>query len=175
MRGVVTVAAALALPEAIDGGADFPGRDEIVVVALSVVLVTLVLQGLTLAPLTSALGVGRPDDDRAEVAELRRRASQAALDHLRGDGLDDVRDEVARAATLQYEGYLSAQEAIEHARHGGVEDDADMLEQLRAVLRGATDIERTLVLDARRAGRVSPATADEVLRDIEGRVLHDFG
>ena len=43
------------------------------------------------------------------------------------------------------------------------------------VLREATDIERVLVLDARRRGRVSPASADEVLRDIEGRVLRDFG
>lgn len=175
MRGVVTVAAALALPEAIDGGGDFPGRDEIVVVALSVVLVTLVLQGLTLGPLTSALGVGRDDDDAGEVAELRRLSAQAALDHLRGDGWSDVRVEVARAATLQYEGYLSAQEAIEHARQGGAEDDADMLDQLRAVLRSATDVERTLVLDARRSGRFTPASADEVLRDIEGRALRDFG
>ena len=83
MRGVVTVAAALALPASIEGGDIFPGRDEIVVVALSVVLATLVLQGLTLGPLTAFLGVGRHGDDSAEVAELRRRAAQAALDHLR--------------------------------------------------------------------------------------------
>ena len=175
MRGVVTVAAALALPAAVEGGTIFPGRDEIVVVALSVVLVTLVLQGLTLAPLTSILGVGRQGDDSAEVAELRREAAQAALDHLRGDALHGVREEVATAATLQYEGYLSAQEAIEHARQGGAEDDEGMEEQLDSVLRQATDVERALVLDARRRGRVSPASADEVLRDIEGRVLRDFG
>ena len=173
MRGVVTVAAALALPASIEGGDIFPGRDEIVVVALSVVLATLVLQGLTLGPLTSALDVGRHDDDSTEVAELRRLAAQAALDHLRGGGLEGVRDEVAQAATLQYEGYLSAQEAIQHARHGSESDDTN--EQLGRVLREATDIERTLVLEARRGGQVSPASADEVLRDIEGRVLRDFG
>ena len=175
MRGVVTVAAALALPASIEGGDLFPGRDEIVVVALSVVLATLVLQGLTLAPLTAVLGVGRHGDDSAEVAELRRRAAQAALDHLRGGRLEGVRSEVARAATLQYEGYLSAQEAIEHARRGGAEDDQGMVEQLNSILRDATDVERALVLGARRSGRVSPASADEVLRDIEGRVLRDFG
>ena len=173
MRGVVTVAAALALPQAIDGGSPFPGRDEIVVVALTVVLVTLVLQGLTLGPLTSALGVGRTGDDSEEIAELRRRAAQAALDHLRGPGLEGVRAEVAHAATLQYEGYLSAQEAIEHARTAG-DDDVHMRDELRSVLRQATDVERSLVLAARRRGRVSPASADEVLRDIEGRVLRDF-
>lgn len=46
----------LALPEAVERGDLLPGRDEIVVVALSVVLVTLVLQGLTLIPLTNKLG-----------------------------------------------------------------------------------------------------------------------
>ncbi len=175
MRGVVTVAAALSLPQAVEDGTDFPFRDEIVVVALSSVLATLVLQGLTLAPLTSALGVGRTDDDRAEVSALRRRASQAALDHLRGGGLEGMHEEVSRAATLQYEGYLSAQEAIEQARRGGADDDQAMARQLDSVLREATDVERALVLNARRTGEVSPASADEVLRDVEGRVLRDFG
>lgn len=175
MRGVVTVAAALALPNTVEGGAVFPGRDEIVVVALSVVLVTLVIQGLTLAPLTMALSVGRHDDPAAETAELRRRAAQAALDHLRGGGLTGVREEVARAATLQYEGYLSAQEAIRQARQRVDDDAVDMPGQLRSVLVRATDIERALVLDARRRGLASPASADEVLREIEGRALRDFG
>jgi NhaP-type Na+/H+ or K+/H+ antiporter len=175
MRGVVTVAAALALPETTGDGAPFPNRDQIVVVALTAVLVTLVLEGLTLSPLTSALGVGRKDDDSEEVASLRRRAAQAALDHLCNGGLEGVREEVSRAATLQYEGYLSAQEAIEHARRGGTQDDAETAEQLNAVLREATDVERTLVLDARRLGQVTSASADEVLRDIEVRVLRDFG
>ncbi|MFY0408576.1 cation:proton antiporter [Solicola sp. PLA-1-18] len=174
MRGVVTVAAALALPVSIDDGAAFPGRDQIVVVALVVVLVTLVLQGLTLAPLTSRLGVTRPDDDVREVAELRRRAAQAALDHLRGPGLDGVRVEVAQAATLQYEGYLSAQQAIAYARTP-TDEGTDMREELGQVLRGATGVERSMVLAARRRGTVSPASADDVLRDIEGRALRDFG
>ncbi|GAA2155697.1 Na+/H+ antiporter [Nocardioides koreensis] len=175
MRGVVTVAVALALPETVDSGATFPFRDQIVVVALLTVLVTLVLQGLTLAPLTSRLGVGRQDDDAREVAALRRRAAQAALDHLHADLLEGVADEVARAATLQYEGYLSAQDAMEGVRRGGTDDGRETGDQLREVLRRATDVERALVLEARRRGQVSPATADEVLRDIEGRVMRDFG
>jgi CPA1 family monovalent cation:H+ antiporter len=175
MRGVVTVAAALALPESVDSGAAFPFRDQIVVVALLTVLVTLVLQGLTLAPLTSRLGVGRQDDDSHEVAALRRRAAQAALDQLHGDLLEGVDEEVARAATLQYEGYLSAQDAMEGARRSRTDDGRETGEQLRDVLRQATDVERALVLEARRRGQVSPASADEVLRDIEGRVTRDFG
>ena len=189
MRGVVTVAAALALPEVVDGGAPFPFRNQMVAVALATVLVTLVFQGLTLGPLTGRLGVGRAGDDSVEVAHLRTEAARAALEDLRGTGREGTSDPVRRAATLQYEGYLSAQEAMEHARRAeprapgdGVEADppgadgsANPADALRAVLGRATDIERTLVLEARRTGRVTPASADEVLRDIEGRALRDFG
>ena len=82
---------------------------------------------------------------------------------------------MVRAATLQYEGYLSAQEALEEARRLEPDDETDPPQQLREVLRRATDVERALVLDARRHGRVSPESADEALRDIEGRALRDFG
>ncbi|HEX5870015.1 MAG TPA: cation:proton antiporter, partial [Longimicrobium sp.] len=51
MRGTVTLAAALALPTVEHGGAEFPYRDLIIVVAFGVVLGTLVVQGLTLRPL----------------------------------------------------------------------------------------------------------------------------
>ncbi|MEO6413152.1 MAG: Na+/H+ antiporter [Pedococcus sp.] len=173
MRGVVTVAATLALPEVVDRGQPFPDRDQIVVVALAVVLVTLVLQGLTLAPLTRHLGVGRDDDDAFEVTQLRQRAAQAALDHLRQDRPSGLSDEVSQAATMQYEGYLAAQNAMARAR---AHDDRDPggQDQLSSVLHKASTVERNLVLDARRRGEVSPASADEVLRDIEGRALRDF-
>ncbi len=173
MRGVVTVAATLALPELVDGGGALPDRDEIVVVALAVVLVTLVLQGLTLAPLTRRLGVGRDDDDEVEVAQLRQRAAQAALDHLRRDDQSAALEDVAQAATLQYEGYLAAQQAMTQARGQGDRDGGGR-DQLRALLGQATNVERALVLDARRWGEVSAASADEVLRDIESRALRDF-
>ncbi len=42
------------------------------------------------------------------------------------------------------------------------------------MLRRATDTERSLVLARRRNGQVAAETADEVLRDIEGRALRDF-
>ena len=175
MRGVVTVATALALPATVDSGAPFPFRDEIVVVALASVLVTLVVQGLTLGPLTSWLGVGRGSDNSHELSDLRREAAHAALQDLRDAPADGIEEPVVRAATLQYEGYLSAQGALEEARRLETDDETDPPQQLREVLRRATDVERALVLDARRHGRVSPESADEALRDIEGRALRDFG
>lgn len=172
MRGVVTVATALALPRAVDGGGPFPDRDLLVVSALACVLVTLVVQGLTLAPLTQRLGVASEVDGADEVEQLRARAAQAALDFVRG--ASGGRDEVRRAAVLQYTGYLEAQQAMARARR--LDGDAgEAAAELDDVLRRATDVERSVVLADRRAGRVSAASADEVLRDIESRTLRDLG
>ena len=84
MRGIVTLAAALALPTG-SGGDAFPHRDFIVLTAFCVVLGTLVLQGLTLRPLLHALAL--PDDDLVgrEVGRARERALQGALASLEGD------------------------------------------------------------------------------------------
>ena len=71
MRGVVTVATALALPQLVDSGAAFPHRSDIVLVALFCVLVTLVVQGLTLV--TPGPGARRRQRRRRRVR--RRRAA----------------------------------------------------------------------------------------------------
>jgi monovalent cation/hydrogen antiporter len=97
MRGIVTLAAALALPlEA--GGAPFPFRDLIVFTAFSVVLGTLVIQGLTLRPVLQALDLHDDDPVGQEVELARERALQAALATLDGDGspvAEAVREELA--------------------------------------------------------------------------------
>jgi len=90
MRGLVTLAAALALPLQLNGAA-FPFRDPIVFTAFSVVLGTLVIQGLTLRPLLGMLTV---DDDHLverEVATARERVMQAAFAALDGDASDAAR------------------------------------------------------------------------------------
>jgi CPA1 family monovalent cation:H+ antiporter len=73
MRGIVTLAAALALPAA------FPFRDLIVLTAFSVVLGTLALQGLTLGPLLRALDLRDDDPVGHEVGAARERALRAGL------------------------------------------------------------------------------------------------
>jgi CPA1 family monovalent cation:H+ antiporter len=86
MRGIVTLAAALALP------AEFPQRDLIVFAAFCVVLGTLVVQGLTLRPLLSRLAFPLDESVREEAALARAetaRAALQALDAIEGDA--DVR------------------------------------------------------------------------------------
>jgi len=84
MRGIVTLAAALALPTYTTGG-PFPFRDLIVLTAFSVVLGTLVIQGLTLRPLLLALDLHDDDPVGQEVEAARERALSAALAILDGD------------------------------------------------------------------------------------------
>lgn len=179
MRGVVTVATALALPTFLDSGEAFVDRESVVVAALVCVMMTLVIQGLTLGPLTKKLGVAGDVDEAAETSRLRDQVTHRALEFLDGEECSDTSAPVREAARLQYEGYLASHEAIRRAiqddaaeRHG---DNVSPRDELRSVMRRATDAERDLVLDARRTGAVSSGSADEVLREIEGRALRDFG
>jgi CPA1 family monovalent cation:H+ antiporter len=76
MRGIVSLAAALALPQG------FPMRDLIVLTAFAVVLGTLVIQGLTLKPLLRALKLRDGDPVAAELKSARQRLVEAALARL---------------------------------------------------------------------------------------------
>src|SRR6266571_4214885 len=82
MRGVVSLAAAFALPLALPDGRPFPGRDYILFVAFSVILVTLVLQGLTLPPLIRKLGIPHDAETDDEERLARVEANKAALEWI---------------------------------------------------------------------------------------------
>jgi CPA1 family monovalent cation:H+ antiporter len=77
MRGGVSLAAALAIPRE-----DFPHRDLVIFVAYAVIVITLVVPGLTLAPLLRRLGMVETEDDRRADAEARLRVTEAALERL---------------------------------------------------------------------------------------------
>jgi CPA1 family monovalent cation:H+ antiporter len=100
MRGIVSLAAALALPSA------FPFRDLIVLTAFSVVLGTLAIQGLTLKPLLRALDLHDDDPVGREVRAARERALGAGLASL-------ARDESALADAVREEftAHLAAERA----------------------------------------------------------------
>jgi NhaP-type Na+/H+ or K+/H+ antiporter len=76
MRGLVTLATAFALP------GSFPQRDLIVLTAFAVVLATLVVQGLTVAPVVRLLKLDGEDGLAAELAEARADLAATALASL---------------------------------------------------------------------------------------------
>jgi len=85
MRGIVTLAAAFAIPETLPNGSPFPFRDLILLCAFAVVLGTLVLQGLTMKPLIRWMGLTDDDPVGREVRLGRTRAYQALLDAIKDD------------------------------------------------------------------------------------------
>lgn len=97
MRGLVTLATALALP------AGFPGRDLIVLCAFMVVLGTLVLQGFTMKPVIDWLDIEQDCSLYTEISRARTRMLDAALSALNGrsgDAAQAVRAEYAAARAV---------------------------------------------------------------------------
>ncbi len=88
MRGIVTLATALALPDGSAGGPAFPYRDLLIAAAFAVVLGTLVIQGLTLAPLMRWLKLDADDAVGREVALARAEIATTALDLLGSEHTD---------------------------------------------------------------------------------------
>jgi CPA1 family monovalent cation:H+ antiporter len=84
MRGIVTLAAAFALPEW------FPYRDLILLTAFAVVLGSLVIQGLTLRPLILALNFADDDPVGREAARARGVVFRAALDEIDADPSEEA-------------------------------------------------------------------------------------
>ncbi len=95
MRGVVSLAAAMALPLVVQDGLPFPARDLILFLTFAVILATLVLQGLSLPPLICWLKVVDDGIHDREEREARLKANQAALARL--DELKGIHDQAALA------------------------------------------------------------------------------
>jgi len=101
-RGVVPLTAALSIPLTAADGAPLPQRDLILVIATAVIVISLVVQGLTLEPLVRLAGIARPGGARHEETVARLRLAEAALARL---------DELAEAD-------CAADDAIDRARAG---------------------------------------------------------
>jgi monovalent cation/hydrogen antiporter len=129
MRGLITVAAALALPEG------FPGRDPIVLAAFCVVLGTLVIQGLTVRPLLNLLDFKTDMSVEQEVSRGRVAIMDAAITSLDGDESKAalvVRKQysAARAVAENTEAPQAAT-AFDHMRLRAIESQRVELDRLR--------------------------------------------
>src|SRR3954447_24654138 len=82
MRGVISLAAAIALPQSIANGSPFPQRNVIIFLTFCVIFVTLVVQGLTLPPLIRVLGLSQKPGKNPQERQARRKLAKAALDRL---------------------------------------------------------------------------------------------
>src|SRR5262245_22167908 len=146
MRGLVTLATAFALPSG------FPGRDVIVLCAFSVLLGTLVIQGLTLRPLLDRLGFEPDGGVGREISHGRLGIMQAALDTLAG--------ECSPAAAAVRSGYLAARDVA------AVPDDPQAATDHDRLRLGAVTAQRLTLSRLREEG----AIGDEAFHRLQEEV-----
>ena len=160
IRGAVSLVAALALPN------DFPDRGLIVFLTFTVIVATLVVQGLTLPALIEALDVHDDGSEEREDAKARIRAAEAALarlEELIADG--EVRPDTAE----RVRGALGFRRDRFRARFDD-EDDGAIEERSIAyqrVMRQLLDAERAAVLSLRNDGVINDTVMQRVQRDLD--------
>jgi monovalent cation/hydrogen antiporter len=166
MRGSVSLAAALAIPLAIDGGGAFPDRSLIVFLTFCVILATLVVQGLTLPLLIRALGLEDDGiDDRLE-AKARIKAANAALVRLdelvaEGEVREDTAERVRGSYTFRRDRFASR---FDDGDDGGIEERSQSYQRLRREL---LEAERQAVVELRRRGTINDDVMNRVQRDLD--------
>lgn len=160
MRGIISLAGALALPLTTVAGAPFPYRAEIILITFIVIFVTLVLQGLSLAPLIRWLKLKQDRTLEQEERRAREHAAAAAMERL---------DELAASwpAPKQIE-QLRADYRRRIERHAwpggsGSNKAAEAAETFRRLRQEALTAERWAVIELRDKGVIS----DHVLQNLE--------
>ena len=165
MRGSVSLAAALAMPLTTDAGSTFPYRNLIILLALAVILVTLVGQGLTLGPLIHRLGIRDDGEEEREEVLARLRLSEAAIERLEEiAGEDWTRDDTIDRVRGMYD---------YRRRRFGAQSDGDGAayeERTGAYLRlmyELFDAQRERLLDLRNRREISDEVRRKVERDLD--------
>jgi monovalent cation/hydrogen antiporter len=165
VRGIVSLAAALAIPFATSSGQPFPDRDLILFLTFSVILVTLVGQGLLLPLVIRALGLAHAGhrerhDDRAEEQQARQLAVETVIAHLEQLASDrGLSDEIVEPLRLHH------RERLRQIKNQGDSDgERQKLTRLQDEIQlSLIGVERQLINELFRSGKLK----DEARRRIE--------
>ena len=162
MRGIVSIAAALALPYTF-GDQVFPERGPIIFFTVCVVFATLVLQGLTLRPLIEFLGMTEASKSQRREARLRIRALEAGIERLRDEerrreGSSDL--ELAERIVDEYQQRINVLrgKVAKDEKQAAAENRAD-----RRLQKAALEAERRTIMQMRAEGEIP----DAIFRSIE--------
>jgi len=164
MRGVLSLATAIALPHTTPSGAPFPGRATILFYAFCVIVVTLIVQGLSLPYVIRWLRIPReePRLDEERLARIRTaRAARDRLEQLLSDG-----DELTR--TVGVELRVQYQRLLEHYEKGTAPQSADRsrieLGRIRAEIGQA---QRLTLVDLHSRGLINNDTFRRLERELD--------
>jgi monovalent cation/hydrogen antiporter len=166
LRGAVTLAAALSLPLSV-GGAPFPGRDLLIFLASSVIVVTLVFNGLTLPLLIRWFGVQGDDAVEREERAARIAAAQAAIRALRKI-LDHQHQAAERDFILRLiADYERRVEEIKQEYGDRARDTSPLLAFERGIRLAAVEAERAELAHLLRKGRINEQALFNIQRELD--------
>ncbi len=174
VRGIVSLAAALAIPFTTDSGGPFPHRDLILFLTFAVILVTLVGQGLLLPVVVRALGLARAGRrerhaDRTEEFKARGLAIEAAMDRL--DRLTAERrlpEDMVRSLRAHHGDRLTR---TKH-RSEGDEGHKRLIERQDEIEFLLIATERDLINDLHRDGKLKDEARRRIERELDLRDAH---
>jgi CPA1 family monovalent cation:H+ antiporter len=177
MRGVVSLAAALALPLSIRGGLPFPNRDLILFLTFIVIVATLVVQGLSLPLLIRWLGIKDDGSVAREERKARLKANQAALARLKQiTEHNPSKADAKRRLSIEYEDRIRQLEVTETEKASTprhlFSSEYEHLSQETLME------ERKTILQLRNDGVISDEVLRRIQRDIdlaEARLRHGKG
>jgi CPA1 family monovalent cation:H+ antiporter len=162
-RGVVPLAAALSIPLSTSSGAALPDRDLVLLLTTAVIVLTLVVQGFTLAPLVRRAGIALDVDDiRQEHTTARLQLANAGLSHL--DHLDETQaapDFVIDALRTSWKGRI---QRIQEHKDAEPPYTASIYRQLR---RDLLDVENAELDRLYHDGAISDVTRRRIQRSLD--------
>jgi CPA1 family monovalent cation:H+ antiporter len=158
MRGVVSLAAALALPLTMAGGEVFHNRELIIFLTFCVIFSTLVLQGLTLRPLIKLLGITIDEREHQHELDVRLTLASSIIEHIEENYSIGLSDEVLNQIKTKYE--IRIQRIRKDQRERLDEAQINEFHRIQGEL---LKKERALIVKMRKEAKIS----DEVLRRIE--------
>ena len=166
MRGVLALAAAGSLPYLLPDGSEFPQRDMIIFLTYSVILVTLVLQGLSLPAVVRLLKLDAGDSTVCEESEARRILLGAAIEFL-----EKNRSEAAEGQSHPYDDLLHVYrhklESLTDCDSPGVGAEPNSAQVTQLAMLQTVQREREELLMLRNSGRIGDAVRRTLERELD--------
>lgn len=167
LRGIVSLAAALALPLHDANGGPFPQRAAIVFITFCVIVITLVGQGLSLIPLLHWLKIDSGEDTSAYEAKVRVLALEAGLRRLTefaAAAQNDTERATVERAIAEYRNRI---EHLQHHANRGADGESEASRYDHTVQEIAIAAERHEIMQLRDDGRIPDEIFRKVLYDLD--------
>jgi CPA1 family monovalent cation:H+ antiporter len=175
MRGVVTIAAAISVPALLPGDAPFPAHDTILLIAFTVTVTTLLLQGLTLPLLIRSLNLDDRDQQRRDALakrRLQRSTLRRATDFVKskeGNWRKRYGDETVDRAVELISRRLGAFDRQLHETEAAEQDETTLLRrrQITDLRRQVLTARRDILIEERDKGNIDEELMRELLHSID--------